>query len=208
MPVSLPLQFCHIGAIRANSNVGLYFSNRCESFYANLAFLVVPFSERVSPICFTEMKTNNPIMNRTVKPRSVLISDYLTLTCHVVVSTLSGGRVESSSGLTYEDNMNCSFRVRVPDNKRIMLRFIRFELEKKRSGVCVDYLNIHDGDDLGASTLNTGPLCGEHKTLGNFTTSAGSVVLHFVTDQTAVYRGFDVLYHAFSSGETSPYWGR
>ena len=68
-------------------------------------------------------------------------------------------------------------------------------------GVCVDYLNIYDGNDVTAVTLNSEPLCGEQKTLGNMTSSGRDVTFQFVTDAKAVWRGFDLTYTVYSNGE-------
>ena len=68
-------------------------------------------------------------------------------------------------------------------------------------GACVDYMNIHDGSVVTAPTLNSEPLCGQQKSLGNFTTTGNHVTFRFVTDGDAVWRGFDLTYTVFQYGE-------
>ena len=77
-----------------------------------------------------------------------------------------------------------------------MLLTKRFFLENKVGGKCVDYVNIHDGPTSAAVTLNSEPLCGEHQ-LGQYETSGPAVTIHLVTDATATYRGFDIVYSSF-----------
>ena len=96
--------------------------------------------------------------------------------------------------------MDCVYTINVPSNSRLLLRLKRFSLEPEISDNCVDYLDIHDGDGLTSPTLNGEPLCGI-QIPEDYVTSGSAVTFHFVTDDSAVYRGFEIVYSAFTNGE-------
>lgn len=77
----------------------------------------------------------------------------------------------------------------------------RFELEEQRTGACVDYVNFYDGASTGSPKINPQPYCdrsGPH----NVSSSSTSMTLEFVTDDSARYRGFDIIFAAFTNGKT------
>lgn len=81
----------------------------------------------------------------------------------------------------------------------IILSGRRFELEEQRTGACVDYLNFYDGASTGSSKINAQPYCdrtGPH----NVSSSSTSMTLEFVTDGSAGYRGFDIIFAAVTNG--------
>ena len=77
----------------------------------------------------------------------------------------------------------------------------RFELEPQRSGSCADYVNLHDGGDLSSGTLNTDVMCGSSLTNTTYVTTGQQMTLHFVTDSSAVYLGFNIIFTAATVGK-------
>lgn len=76
----------------------------------------------------------------------------------------------------------------------------RFELEEQRTGACVDYVKFYAGACTGSPKINPQPYCdrsGPH----NVSSSSTSMTLEFVTDGSARYRGFDIIFAAFTNGK-------
>ena len=127
----------------------------------------------------------------------------MTEQCNADLGVRIGGRLETSTALTYDSLMDCYTSVSVQSGKQIIIFFWRFEVEDELSGSCVDYLNVHDGSSTSATTINEDPLCGTYSTvdgISNMTSSSNAVTLYFASDNTAVYRGFEIIYVAFSHG--------
>ncbi|XP_048768521.2 enteropeptidase-like [Ostrea edulis] len=125
---------------------------------------------------------------------------YLPSTCTSPLSSsfTTSMRVQSSSALTYSDNVNCVITVSAPSGHKVLALPRRFELEEQRTGACVDYLNFYDGASTGSSKINAQPYCdrtGPH----NVSSSSTSMTLEFVTDGSAGYRGFDIIFAAVTN---------
>ena len=67
-------------------------------------------------------------------------------------------------------------------------------------GSCVDYVNIHDGADTSATTLNTSPLCGT-AAASNYTSTGNEMTVYFKSDSTGQSLGFDFIFVAITTGE-------
>ena len=70
----------------------------------------------------------------------------------------------------------------------------------------MDYLNFYDGTTTG-SLINPQPYCdrdGPH----NVSSSSTSMTLEFVTDGSARYRGFDIIFAAYTNGKKTNHHGR
>ena len=70
----------------------------------------------------------------------------------------------------------------------------------------MDYLNFYDGTTTG-SLINPQPYCdrdGPH----NVSSSSTSMTLKFVTDGSARYRGFDIIFAAYTNGNKTNQHGR
>lgn len=127
---------------------------------------------------------------------STLVEDFMTTSCNVQLKQRVSGRLETSTSLTYNNLMDCYTTIAVASGKRILLLFNRIEIEEALKGKCVDSLTVYDGAGLtGRRLLNES--CGVH-TLHNLTSTVNYVTMYFRSDNTAVFRGFDVVYTAFS----------
>lgn len=72
------------------------------------------------------------------------------------------------------------------------------------NGQCVDYVNVHDGSSVSASTLNADRLCAEDAE-GNFTSTGNTMTVYFETDSTGARHGFDFIFVAITTGKSV--WG-
>ena len=63
----------------------------------------------------------------------------------------------------------------------------------------MDFVDIHDGDSVAATTLNPTALCAENAD-GNYTSTNNAITIYFETDGTGQRSGFDFLFVAFSTG--------
>lgn len=76
----------------------------------------------------------------------------------------------------------------------------RFEFESQNSGgACVDYVNFYDGTYTSGSLINTNRYCGS-TTPTNITSTGTTLTVEMITDNSAIYRGFDLLLSAYSDG--------
>ena len=126
----------------------------------------------------------------------------MTLSCGTSIGAYdASGRLESSTAITYNNQMNCKVTTLVTPDQMTMVMFNRFEFEHQLSGTCVDYLNIYDGDSSSTVKVNTDPMCGNgFGDTYNFTTSSNAVTYEMVTDDNAKFRGFGLLYVAVTMG--------
>ncbi|KAK3086086.1 hypothetical protein FSP39_013295 [Pinctada imbricata] len=130
---------------------------------------------------------------------SDITTDYLTTPCSSLSASISDvkvtQRLQSSTALVYSNSMDCKYMVTVPSGYFVVAVFRRFELEPQdSSGTCLDYVNFHEGSSSGA-LLNSDPYC-DKTNPGNATSAGNSMTLHFLTDSSAQYRGFDLLFTA------------
>ena len=63
----------------------------------------------------------------------------------------------------------------------------------------MDFVNIHDGDSLTASTLNPTALCAENAE-STYNSTDNAITIYFETDGTGQRSGFDFLFVVFSTG--------
>lgn len=119
---------------------------------------------------------------------------YLPEVCSTTISVTDSEQVESSTGLTYDNNVDCSFTVSVASPYLVLANLERFELEPLRSGSCSDYVNLYDGADTNSASLHSSPLCGSSLTNITYVSSGQQMTVHFVTDSTAVYLGFYIIF--------------
>ncbi|XP_013391033.1 neuropilin and tolloid-like protein 2 [Lingula anatina] len=121
---------------------------------------------------------------------------YLTETCYGHVQAAEG-RIEASTALTYDNNMNCVFTATATGGVGLILVLQRFEIEESTDGQCkFDNLTLHDGNSVASPIIPTAPLCGRRSGL-YFLTSSTSVTVHFRTDSSGVDRGFSLLFTAY-----------
>lgn len=111
-------------------------------------------------------------------------------------------QLESDTGLVYANNLDCTVAISAPTGNVVLATIKRFELEPSRSGTCRDYVNLHDGDSVGSATLNSDVMCGSAFLGTTYVSAGGAMTLHFVTDSTAVYLGFNIIFTAATSGGT------
>lgn len=123
----------------------------------------------------------------------------MTESCNGELSGRVSGRLETSTSLTYDNLMNCYTTIAVASDKQILLLFNRIEIEEAMRGQCVDVLTIYDGSDMTNQRL-LNESCGV-QTLRNVTSTSNYVTIHFRSDNSAVFRGFDLVYTAFSYGQ-------
>ncbi|KAK7492241.1 hypothetical protein BaRGS_00016538 [Batillaria attramentaria] len=128
---------------------------------------------------------------------------YVPSVCGTTISVSDSVQVESSSGLTYANNVNCNFTVTVSSPYLVLANLEKFELEPLRSGSCSDYVNLYDGGDTSSTALHSSPLCGTSLTNTTYVTAGQQMTVHFVTDSTAVYLGFYIVFTAATAAPCS-----
>ncbi|KAG9276492.1 cubilin [Astyanax mexicanus] len=115
-----------------------------------------------------------------------------------------GGYLTASSGMfgspdidyngKYENYMDCLWTITVSSNKAINLSFLTFELEGMSSSVCrYDYVQIYDGDSVNYPLVGT--FCGT-TVPAPFVSSSNFLTVHFVSDGSVSFRGFNATYSA------------
>ncbi|KAI0223600.1 Cubilin [Lamellibrachia satsuma] len=92
----------------------------------------------------------------------------------------------------YDNYMTCGWKIQVDATKRVQLHFLSFELEAS-SDCSFDTVNIYDGHDTSAPLLHS--FCGDG--VPDDVASSGNTMLHFKTDQSGTYGGFNIYYSAF-----------
>ncbi|CAH1779428.1 unnamed protein product [Owenia fusiformis] len=128
-----------------------------------------------------------------------LHTDYMTLVCNSAIGGINSGRLETSTSITYDNEMDCATRINIAATTKMYLQFKRFELEEKLLGKCVDGLDVYDGPLSPANRLTPETLCDTVKEPFNFTTSGPNATIKFFSDSNAVFKGFEIVYIAFSN---------
>ncbi|CAB1340813.1 unnamed protein product [Coregonus sp. 'balchen'] len=117
--------------------------------------------------------------------------------CGGYLSTPIGmfGSPDSNGDGNYEYNMDCLWTIAMPINKVINLTFSSFELEGTSTSTCqYDYVKIFDGDNMNFPLV--GKYCGRDVIPGPFVSASNFLTVHFVTDSSISYRGFNATYRA------------
>ncbi|XP_021476232.2 cubilin [Oncorhynchus mykiss] len=117
--------------------------------------------------------------------------------CGGYLSTPIGmfGSPDSNGDGNYEYNMDCLWTITMPINKVINLTFSSFELEGTSTSTChYDYVKIFDGDNMNFPLVGT--YCGRDVIPGPFVSVSNFLTVHFVTDSSISYRGFNATYRA------------
>ncbi|KAH6946363.1 hypothetical protein HPB50_013073 [Hyalomma asiaticum] len=97
----------------------------------------------------------------------------------------------------YENREDCDWLVEA-ESGRVRLRFLTFELEHEQD--CgYDFVQLFDGYDDSAPQL--GKFCG-NKMPGEFTSSSGSLLLRFRSDDNINAKGFSAAYSAVDTVES------
>ncbi|XP_063074737.1 ovochymase-2 [Engraulis encrasicolus] len=89
--------------------------------------------------------------------------------------------------MNYAPNKECMWKVKVPEGKRITLRFSDFDIEPAMLGKCYDNVLVYDGDAPNATKY--GPFCGS-KLPTEITTSKNTIVMRFHADFFTEGKGF------------------
>lgn len=116
--------------------------------------------------------------------------DYLNLVCDTTVYVGTSRRLESSTKLYYEPNVDCSYTVTVDSGKKVMLLVRLFDLESEVKNSCVDYVNIYDGKNVTATVINPSPVC-HVDAADNYTSTGNAMTVRFITDSRGARLGFD-----------------
>ncbi|KAK3572019.1 hypothetical protein QTP86_022249 [Hemibagrus guttatus] len=115
-----------------------------------------------------------------------------------------GGYLTSSSGMfgspdidmngKYDSYLNCLWTIAVDSNKAVNLSFTTFDLEFSTSNGCsYDYVKIYDGDSVNYPLVGT--YCG-NVIPAAFVSSSHFLTVHFVTDGSVAFSGFNATYRA------------
>ncbi|XP_061196173.1 dorsal-ventral patterning tolloid-like protein 1 [Saccostrea echinata] len=108
---------------------------------------------------------------------------------HGYLTTNNGLINSQSQGSRYHNNADCTWRIHAPVGKVIRLTSTYFNLEADDS-CSYDYLNVYDGSNTNAKLL--GEFCG-HRSI-NLVSSGQNLYLEFITDDSDVFRGFELSY--------------
>uniref|UniRef100_F6T0P8 CUB domain-containing protein n=1 Tax=Ciona intestinalis TaxID=7719 RepID=F6T0P8_CIOIN len=97
----------------------------------------------------------------------------------------------------YPNGMTCVWHIRTSPDRRVVLRFVNFELEADKTGDCLyDYVVIHDGREL-TSNLLMNKTCGSIPS--RYVTSSGNEMsIRMVTDGSGNADGFRFTYQFVS----------
>ncbi|XP_041375650.1 low-density lipoprotein receptor-related protein 3-like [Gigantopelta aegis] len=124
---------------------------------------------------------------------SSLTIDYLPTVCNGKASTTTSLWLESSTALTYTNDVSCTYEITVTAGKQVLALFQRFELENKLGGACVDYVELYEGSGVSGTKLTSERLCGKSLPV-NHTSSGNAMMLYFKTDNSGTFRGFSLLF--------------
>jgi len=122
--------------------------------------------------------------------------------CGTAITFTNSFQMDSSTGITYRNNLNCNITITAPTGKFVVAQVQRFQLELAFSGTCPDYIEVYDGVDTSATKLNSDLICGSGSSNvpSNFTSTGESMTIEFITDATGTDMGFNMLFVAATSG--------
>ncbi|KAM7304337.1 tolloid-like protein 1 [Ixodes scapularis] len=162
---------------------------------------------------FCGAKVPHPILSTTNRMYMVFKSDASVQRkgFRAAHSTACGGRLLATGRTVehlyshakygdqnYENKEDCDWLVEA-EAGRVRLRFLTFELEHEQD-CSYDYVELFDGYDDSAMPL--GKFCG-NQLPGEFTSSSGSLLLRFRSDDNINAKGFSAAYSAVDVGEDS-----
>ncbi|CAN8020366.1 unnamed protein product [Ixodes persulcatus] len=162
---------------------------------------------------FCGAKVPHPILSTTNRMYMVFKSDASVQRkgFRAAHSTACGGRLLATGRTVehlyshakygdqnYENKEDCDWLVEA-EAGRVRLRFLTFELEHEQD-CSYDYVELFDGYDDSAVPL--GKFCG-NQLPGEFTSSSGSLLLRFRSDDNINAKGFSAAYSAVDVGEDS-----
>ncbi|XP_017555843.2 cubilin [Pygocentrus nattereri] len=115
-----------------------------------------------------------------------------------------GGYLTASTGMfgspdidfngKYEHYMDCLWTIAVSTNKAVNLTFATFDLEGGFGSECrYDYVKIYDGDSVNYPLVGT--FCG-NTIPAPFVSASHFLTVHFVTDGSVAFSGFNATYSA------------
>ncbi|XP_060561255.1 cubilin-like, partial [Ruditapes philippinarum] len=117
----------------------------------------------------------------------------------ILNSTTGSLRSKDSDGYgRYDNNQDCRWIIVAGDNNVIRLTFTRFQLEY-HSGCLFDYIKIYHGM-TDKDQLN-GTYCGSYIP-PVFTSTSNILYVHFHTDYSRVYAGFNATYTQLPVGSS------
>lgn len=89
----------------------------------------------------------------------------------------------------YQPNKECIWRITVPEDFQVALKFQSFEVEN-HDGCVYDYVEIHDGLTLESPILKV--LCG-YKIPADITSTSNQLLVKFVSDGSVQKGGFSAM---------------
>nr|XP_039274225.1 uncharacterized protein LOC120348165 isoform X1 [Styela clava] len=96
----------------------------------------------------------------------------------------------------YFSNSQCSWLLRAPANKLIVIRFKLFDIEDCSPFGNYDYLDIYDGNSSEARQISDKSFCGEDIVVKGFESSSNEVFISFVSDDSVDLKGFIIEWEA------------
>ncbi|XP_072941839.1 cubilin-like [Epargyreus clarus] len=98
--------------------------------------------------------------------------------------------IKSTSMTSYADNMNCSWSIEAPVNKKVIFKFLYISLENSME--CYnDYIGVYDGKEIDLSK-RIALLCGFLNLTKTIRSNENTALLQFVSDTSVSYNGFEV----------------
>uniref|UniRef100_H3AJY2 Scavenger receptor cysteine-rich domain-containing protein DMBT1 n=1 Tax=Latimeria chalumnae TaxID=7897 RepID=H3AJY2_LATCH len=111
--------------------------------------------------------------------------------CGEYLSHPAGSLYSPNYPSPYPNNARCTWQIKVPTNRRVVLKFLEFRLETSNN--CVyDYVAIYDGPINPSSLL--GKICSPSNQ--TFTSSSNSMNVYFSSDSSVTFSGFSAAYYS------------
>lgn len=146
-------------------------------------------------LSFIFLKVPKVITTPWVQP-GVCSPDYTsTVNNNLELSGSSGVVLSPLYPSQYPDSISCTWKITVPNGKRIRIEFDDFWIDDQR-GCHGDYLEVRDGLDTSSPMLG-GKYCG-NKNPGEIYSTGSSIRLQFVSDASGTSHGFKARYAAVS----------
>lgn len=103
----------------------------------------------------------------------------------------SGVLFDPGGEAAYGNNQNSTFTISPINANAVTIEFLSFDVEPGASGSCnYDYVEIHDGVDIGAPSL--GKFCNNNIPSTPITSSTGNLTIHFYSDVSVTNAGFEM----------------
>ncbi|XP_065648482.1 tolloid-like protein 2 isoform X3 [Hydra vulgaris] len=134
------------------------------------------------------------------------LQKYEYLDCGNLMKGLQGMITSPNFPKLYPSNIKCIWKIEVPENYYIKMKFIRLDLEYD-SSCKLDYLELNDGWEENSNKLpenQLGLLCGYDPIKGALMTRSNKALITFVSSSSVEKSGFKLSWRAYKNNQLLP----